>query len=97
MVTFLIFFWSQEVFFFIIFFEFLSVFVSLCVALYDQPLIIEGKRKRRSVELFAFTPSNREQVKSTADVRHLSLSLSLPLRLSLSLSLIIDIMFVMNV
>ena len=69
----------------------LSLSLSLCVALYDQPLIIEGKRKRRSVELFAFTPSNREQVKSTADVRHLSLSLSLPLSLPSSPSLLIII------
>uniref|UniRef100_A0A1X7TVN6 Uncharacterized protein n=1 Tax=Amphimedon queenslandica TaxID=400682 RepID=A0A1X7TVN6_AMPQE len=37
-------------------------------ALYDQPLIVEGKRKRRSVDLFAFS-SPREAQKTPKETQ----------------------------
>ena len=40
--------------------------LSLSLALYDQPLIVEGKRKRRSVDLFVFSsPRDTPKVKET--------------------------------
>ena len=43
---------------------FTDIYMSRPLALFDQPLILEGKRKRKSVEMFSFSPQDEKSIQS---------------------------------